>query len=132
MPDADRLKLLEEFTAAWTAKDVDALMGLMAEDCAFRASVGPEPGASFVGRDAVRRGYEQFLAAGSGPPPESENDEPLVTGDFAVTRWTLRWPQADGAPVEVRGCDVFEFEGGRIKLKDTYRKVADQPPVAAD
>jgi ketosteroid isomerase-like protein len=131
MTDADCRQLLETFTAAWNAKDLDGLMDLMADDCAFRASVGPEPGASFVGREAVRRGYEQFLG-GSGPPPETVSEEPLVTGDFAVTRWTLRWPQAGGAPVEVRGCDVFEFEGGRIKLKDTYRKVPDSPAVAAD
>ena len=119
-----RRALLDAFTQAWGDQDLDALMGLMSDGCEFRASVGPEPGTSFVGRDAVRRGFELFVGLGAPPPPpEVENEEPLVSGDFAVTRWTLRWPQPDGPPVEVRGCDVFLFDGDRIALKDTYRKV---------
>jgi ketosteroid isomerase-like protein len=125
MSRQDRTALIEAFTAAWNAKDVDGLMEIMADDCEFRASVGPEPGTSYVGRDEVRRGYEQFLAPSDDPAPESSESAPLLVGDdFAVTRWTLRWPQPDGPPTEVRGCDVFEFAGDRIRLKDTYRKVA--------
>jgi ketosteroid isomerase-like protein len=125
MPRHDRTALIEAFTAAWTAKDVDGLMELMADDCEFRASVGPEPGVSFIGRAAVRRGFEQYLAPSEDPAPESSETAPLlVDDDFAVTRWALRWPRADGPATEVRGCDVFEFEGDRIRVKDTYRKVA--------
>jgi ketosteroid isomerase-like protein len=129
---ADPVRLLAAFTEAWTAKDLEAVMDLMADDCVFRASVGPEPGSSFVGRDEVRRGFGLFLVPDAGPPPATENGETLVHADFAVTRWTLRWPRAEGGPVEVRGCDVFEFEGERIKLKDTYRKtLAPLPPPPA-
>jgi ketosteroid isomerase-like protein len=124
MTNADRSALLEAFTAAWEAKDVDGLMRLMADECAFRASVGPEPGVTFSGRDEVRRGFEQFLGAVAGPPPETETEAALVAEHFAVTRWTNRFPQSDGPPVVVRACDVFEFAGDRISFKDTYRKVA--------
>jgi len=118
-----RVRLIEAFTAAWESRDLDALMELMADDCVFRASVGPEPGVSFVGRDAVRRGYAMFLGAADGPPADTQSAAPLVHRDFAVTRWTVRTAGKDGAHVEVRGCDVFEFDGDRISLKDTYRKV---------
>jgi ketosteroid isomerase-like protein len=128
MGDTDREQLIEAFTAAWNAKDLDAVMDLMADDCAFRASVGPEPGRSFVGRDAVRHGFSLFLGPDVGPPPDTECAPTLVHRDFAVTRWTLRWPGVDGAPgIETRGCDVFEFDGDRISVKDTYRKVAEPP-----
>lgn len=30
---------------------------------------------------------------------------------------------AAGRQTRVHGCDIFEFEGDRIKLKDTYQKV---------
>lgn len=115
----DRLELLEEFTRAWAACDIDALMGLMSEDCVFRASVGPEPGESFLGPDAVRAGFERFLAPPGPDSPETVSAPTLVCSDFAVTRWELRWP--DGRD-PVLGCDVFEFSGDRISLKDTYRK----------
>ena len=121
---ASRAELLDAFTRAWEAKDLDGLMELMTDDCEFRASVGPEPGTRFRGRDAVRRGFALFVGPDSPPPPpETSSEPPLVADDFAVTRWTLRWPQADGSAVEVRGCDVFRFAGDRIALKDTYRKV---------
>jgi len=112
-------RLIEEFGAAWSARDVDALMELMAPECEFRASVGPEPGRSFVGREEVRDGFAAFLAPTDGPPPDTESLPLLVGPDFAVTRWIAR---VDGAPV-VHGCDVFEFSLGRVRLKDTYRKV---------
>ncbi|MCW3005682.1 MAG: hypothetical protein JWP17_308 [Solirubrobacterales bacterium] len=125
----DRGRLLDAFTSAWEAGDVDGLMALMAPECTFRASVGPEPGATFSGREAVRRGFEAFLSRpASGPPPSTQTQPPLVGEDFAVTRWTSSFPQPDGPPLVVRACDVFEFAGDRIRSKDTYRKVVGAPP----
>jgi ketosteroid isomerase-like protein len=125
----DRMALIEAFSAAWQAKDVDALMGLMADDCAFRASVGPEPGATFTGREEVRRGFQLFLGGRAATPaPETEAEQTLVAEDFAVTRWTTRVPQPQGPPLVIRACDILEFEGERIRFKDTYRKVAGPPP----
>lgn len=114
-------RLVERFSSAWEAGEVDTLMELMAPECEFRASVGPEPGRSFVGRDAVRDGFEAFLSApAAGAAPQIEPMPLLVGPDFAVTRWIVR---VDG-DVVAHGCDVFEFAEGGISLKDTYRKVA--------
>lgn len=121
----DRAELVDRFSAAWDAKDIEALMELMAEDCMFRASVGPEPGLTFLGREAVRRGFAQFLSAGNGSPaPETETEAPLISHGFAVTRWTSWLRTPDGPAVVVRACDILGFEGDRIKFKDTYRKVS--------
>lgn len=129
MDTEDRARLLDRFTAAWSAKDLDALMALMAEDCSFRASLGPEPGATFAGCAEVRRGFALFLGPDNGdPPPETETEESLISGDFAVTRWTSRYPQPAGPPIVVRACDILGFEGDRIKFKDTYRKAPGELP----
>jgi hypothetical protein len=102
---------------------------LMADRCTFRASVGPEPGATFEGRDEVRRGFSLFLgAAQDDPVVEIDTEAPLVGIDFAVTRWTSRFPQPPGPPTVVRACDILGFEGERIKFKDTYRKVTGELP----
>jgi ketosteroid isomerase-like protein len=123
MSGDEREALLEAFSGAWAAGDVDALMGLMADDCEFRASLGPEPGSSYRGREAVRDGFERFLAPSGLADVESAAEPTLISRDFAVTRWTLRGRRPDGSESVVRGCDVFEFDGDRISLKDTYRKV---------
>ncbi len=124
----DRQRLIEAFSRAWSVKDLDALMELMAPDCEFRSSVGPGPGARFTGPDEVRRGFSLYLGPPDAPTVETESTGDLVSDRFAVTRWTARTTQADGCVTEVRACDIFEFEGDRIKVKDTYRKVIGQLP----
>ena len=53
---------LDAFMDAWNAHDVDAIVGFFAEDCVFHPSVGTElMGASYVGRDEVRRGVAAFF-----------------------------------------------------------------------
>lgn len=131
MAGHNRAELLDRFSAAWGAGDVDALMTMMTETCVFRASVGPEPGATFSGPDDVRRGFSLFIgAAATDSGVQTDTEDPLITEDFAVTRWTSRYPRSDGPPVVVTACDILGFEGDRIQFKDTYRKVSgDLPPA---
>ncbi|ANS31239.1 nuclear transport factor 2 family protein [Rhodococcus opacus] len=124
----DRAALIDQFVYAWNIKDVDALMNLMTDDCIFHSSVGPDPGVRFEGHADVRRGFEMYLLP-SGSATETVMEKPLVGMDFAVTRWTTFQRHEDGAVLETRACDVFEFGGDRIKRKDTYRKIS--TPVTA-
>lgn len=131
----DRRALLEMFTRAWAEGDLDRLMGLMSADCEFRCSVGPEPGARFVGLEQVRLGFARFLpragacgSNGGSPGPRAvpaaaeDSSSELICADFAVTRWVSTTDGAGGELVRVYGCDVFEFDGDAIRVKDTYRK----------
>jgi len=36
----------QQFSAAWAAGDLHALMSYMTDDCVYHASVGPEPGST--------------------------------------------------------------------------------------
>jgi ketosteroid isomerase-like protein len=45
---------LREFAAAWARHDVETLMTFLTDDCVYEASVGPEPGRTYAGREAVR------------------------------------------------------------------------------
>jgi ketosteroid isomerase-like protein len=125
---AARAQLIERFSTAWSAGDLDALMAMMADACTFRASIGPEPGVTFEGHEQVRRGFSMFLSGGGNDAVETETEPPLISDDFAVTRWTSRYPQPAGPPTVVRACDILGFEGDRIKFKDTYRKLSGEPP----
>jgi ketosteroid isomerase-like protein len=46
----------------------------------------------------------------------------FVVGDRGVSEWTFTGTRADGTRVEVHGCDLFTFRGGKIALKNSYRK----------
>ena len=119
--DATTLKLLDDFAAAWNRHDVDALMACMASDCVFEAAAGPDvAGARHVGPDAVRRAYAAVFAT----YPDARWNQPrhFIAGDRAVTEWTFTGTTKDGTRVEVNGCDIFTLAGGKIALKNSYRK----------
>lgn len=116
-----RRATLEAMMAAFNARDVAGVMGCMADDCAFHASAGAEvEGQRHVGQAAVRRATEAIFAAF--PEAAWTEGQHGVTGDTGLSIWRFVGRRADGTAVDVRGCDVFAFDGDRIALKDSYRK----------
>jgi steroid delta-isomerase-like uncharacterized protein len=118
---AEVLKLLDAFAAAWNRHDVDALMACMTDDCVFDAAAGKEvAGTHHAGRDAVRRAYAAVFET----YPDARWNQPrhFVAGDRAVSEWTFTGTTRDGAKVEVNGCDIFTLRGGKIAIKNSYRK----------
>ena len=115
------LKLLDAFAAAWNRHDVDGLMACMADDCVFEAAAGKDvAGTRHVGREAVRRAYAAVFET----YPDARWNQPrhFVAGDRAVSEWTFTGTTKDGTKVEVNGCDIFTLRGGKIALKNSYRK----------
>jgi len=113
---------LRAFGVAWNNGDVDTLMSFMTDDCIYSASVGPEPGRTYRGRDEVRQGFAAMLsfdAAG-----ESRDGPVVVCGTWGSAQWSYVFTEPDGTTTEVRGCDLFEFRGDKITRKDAFRKAA--------
>lgn len=129
MPNAAAVDthVLQAFAEAWNRHDIDALMSFMADDCVFDASAGPDVwGTRYAGREAVRAGFAEVWAVY--PDAHWGQARHFVVGDRGVSEWIFTGTRSDGARVEVHGCDVFTFAGGKIALKNSYRK--NRPPVA--
>jgi steroid delta-isomerase-like uncharacterized protein len=121
------IDFLQAFAVAWNDHDVDALMSFMTEDCVFEASAGPEVcGARYIGPSAVRAAFSEVWAAF--PDAHWGNARHFVHGTRGVSEWTFTGTRADGTRVEVHGCDLFTFRGGKIALKNSYRK--NRPPLS--
>jgi len=119
--DTPVLKLLDDFAAAWNRHDVDGLMACMTTDCVFEASAGSEvAGTSHVGAAAVRAAYAAVFTTYA----DARWNQPrhFVAGKRAVSEWTFTGTTAAGAKVEVNGCDIFTLAGGKIAVKNSYRK----------
>jgi ketosteroid isomerase-like protein len=116
---------LAEFGEAWNRHDPDLLLSYMTEDCSYQASFGPELlGRDFRGRAAVREGFAAFFAAY--PDGRFEDSRVHVFAEHgAACEWTFAWTAPDGSRDAGRGCDLYEFEGDRIRRKNAFRK---QPP----
>jgi ketosteroid isomerase-like protein len=112
---------LAEFGEAWNRHDPDLLMTYMADDCSYQASFGPDvDGRHYQGRQAVREGYARFFQ--QYPDGVFSDSGVFVAGDRGASEWTFSATGADGKHFSVRGCDLFEFAGDRIRRKDAFRK----------
>lgn len=119
-------EFLQAFAEEWNRHDVDALMSFMTDDCVFDASAGPDVcGARYVGREAVRAGYAEVWSVF--PDATWSNARHFIQGDRGVSEWTFTGTRSDGSRVEVNGCDLFTFRGGKIAVKNSFRK--NRPPL---
>ena len=113
---------LEAFAQAWNRHDIDALMAFMADGCVFHTWTGPDAsGTRHIGRDAVRAAYQQAWA--DFPDAQWTRARHVVTGRRGLSEWTFVGTRAgDGQRIEVDGCDLFTFQGDKIRVKDSWRK----------
>jgi uncharacterized protein (TIGR02246 family) len=108
---------LDALLDAFNAHDPDAIMAFFTEDCVFDTPRGQR----LVGKAQVRAGFQ---ARFDGIPDIVYGDERHWScGDRGVSEWTIRGTRATGGPIEVRGCDLFEFTGDRISRKDSFWKI---------
>ena len=117
--------VLEQLLDAFNRHDLDAIMEFFTEDAVLEMPRGPSPwGARATGRDEVRT----LLATRFEGIPDIHygQDRHLVCRHRGVSEWTLTGTAiATGKRIEVRGCDLFEFVGGRISRKDSYWKIVE-------
>ncbi|WP_135450962.1 MULTISPECIES: nuclear transport factor 2 family protein [Tabrizicola] len=116
-----RRATMERLMAAFNMRDLDGLMACMSANCAFHAAAGPDAeGRVHRGREAVRTAYAAIFD--TFPQAAWTEGAHVVAGDTGLSTWRFVGTTRDGVSVDVRGCDVFAFEGDLIALKDSYRK----------
>ena len=114
-------ELARFFEEGWNRHDLDRLMTFMADDCVFESTAGPEAcGMRHAGRERVRDAFARVFAVF----PDARFDEArhFVAGERGVSEWVFRGTRADGTKLEVNGCDLFTFAGGKIARKSSYFK----------
>ena len=117
--------LMKAFLEAFNAHDVDAIMSFFTEDCVLDMPRGPGAGrAPAGGQEQVRTGIQSRFDGI--PDIHYGDDRHWTSGDRGVSEWTIRGTQVSGEPIEVRGCDLFEFTDGKISRKDSFWKIVDQ------
>lgn len=110
---------LDALLDAFNAHDLDAIMSFFTEDCVFETPRGQR----LVGTAEVRRGFQARFDG----IPDIVYDQARhwTSGDRGVSEWTIRGTQSTGEPIEVRGCDLFEFTDGKVSRKDSFWKIVD-------
>ena len=119
------VETLQRLVDAFNAHDLDAVMRFFTDDCVLEMPRGPHPwGQRFQGWEAVRSGLaSRFVGI---PDVHYGDDRHWVNGDRGCSEWLLTGTTTKGEQVEVRGCDLLEFRGGKIARKDSYWKLVER------
>jgi len=124
MPGQVTTGLLKGFLDAFNRHDLDAIMEFFADDCVFYMPRGTGPrGNKFVGKTDVRAGLAKRFEGI--PDVHYGDDKHWACGDFGVSEWTITGTMISGKRIEVRGVDLLEFAGGKIKRKDSFWKIVE-------
>jgi len=119
--DEVTVEFLQAFADAWNRHDAEDLMSFMSNDCVFESSAGEDAcGTRYEGPEAVRKGYSRSWE--DFPDAQWNDARHFVNGDRGVSEWVFTGTKADGKRAEVAGCDIFTFRGGKIVVKNSYRK----------
>lgn len=119
--DEVTVEFLQAFADAWNRHDVEDLMSFMTDDCVFESSAGEAAcGTRYEGAEAVRKGYSKSWE--DFPDAQWNDARHFVSGNRGVSEWVFTGTKADGKRTEVAGCDIFTFRGGKIVVKNSYRK----------
>jgi steroid delta-isomerase-like uncharacterized protein len=108
---------------AFNRHDLDGILEFFADDAVFESPRGPDPwGTRFVGTEAVRAGLAKRFAGI--PDVHYGDDDHFLSADGrrGGWGWTRTGTTTDGERLEVRGCDLWTFDDGRITRKDSYWK----------
>ena len=112
---------LQKYSDAWNDHDIDAIMDMMTDDCNFETGGGSERfGTRHSGSDEVRK---RFIEVWTDIPDVSfSNCLHFVQGDRGCSQWTITGTRPDGSTMELDGCDLFEFQDGKIRVKNSFVK----------
>jgi taurine dehydrogenase small subunit len=86
---------------------------------------GPEPiGRRVKGKAELRKVLsDRFKVI---PDMRWEHKRYSISGNQAVSVWTVKGKGADGEELNYQGCDLYQFRDGKIWIKDTYWKIVEQ------
>lgn len=115
---------LKSCLEAFNRHDLDEIMTFFADHAVLDMPRGRHPwGTRAQGREEVRA----LLATRFEgiPNVRYSDDRHFVCRDRGVSEWLLTGTTRDGREVRVRGCDLFEFDEGRITRKDSFWKIVE-------
>ncbi len=99
----------EVWTRAWPAKDVEAIVGLYADDASYRALAFREPAR---GAPGVRRYLKENFDAEE--RLECWFGAPVIRGDRAAVEWWGVWVE-NGEEITLAGSTLLRFDAdGRV------------------
>jgi ketosteroid isomerase-like protein len=115
----DLIRLTEEFVDAFNRMNLDDVVNFFATDGVYEDSTGGR----HVGHEAIRTAFEP-LVGGSRGKIRFDGEDIFVEAESGkvLASWRLNLDK-DGSVSVIRGIDILEFTGDKLKRKGAYMKV---------
>jgi ketosteroid isomerase-like protein len=120
--------LVAKLSRATNSHDLRALVDCFSVD--YRNETPAHPARGFVGREQVRRNWEQIFAAV--PDLHAEVTDIAVHGNTVWSEWQHRGTRPDGSPHQMRGVVIFEVVDDRATSARFYLEPVEQGGADAD
>ena len=116
------IQLTERFVGAFNRMDLDEVVNFFAPDGVYEDSTGGQ----HTGHAAIRSAFEP-LVGGSRGKIRYDGEDIFVEAESGkvLASWRLNMDK-DGSVSVIRGIDILEFTGDKLKRKGAYMKV-DKP-----
>lgn len=115
------MELLNEVVAAFNNHDAEAVASFFADHGVMLSPAGKEPvGTTLKGPAVIKAALVKRFA--DSPDIQWTDGKSWIFGDKALSEWRVRGTAPDGSVIDTIGCDLWEFENGKIIKKDTYYK----------
>ncbi|MEO5814613.1 MAG: nuclear transport factor 2 family protein [Gemmatimonadaceae bacterium] len=111
---------IERLARATNARDLDAIVDCFTTD--YRNETPVHPSRGFVGRDQVRRNWEQIFA--QVPDLQAVVVRSAVSGNTVWSEWEMRGTRRDGAAHLMRGVVIFGIRDHRAEWARFYLEPA--------
>lgn len=119
----DLQALFRRFGKAFNACDVEGILSCVTKDFRWIMARGPDAphGRIVEGREALRAALAERGLELDGV--RFSEAEVFAAGEFVVGTFRMTATRrADGAAVDLRGCDIYTVRDGLIASKDSYWK----------
>ena len=114
-------KLMDDIVDAFNRHDVNAIVDFFAEGGVFQTARGIHNfGERIIGKARIGEFLTKRFA--SVRDMRWEGVKNWHAGNRAVSEWRVQATSPSGERIDLLGCDIYEFENGKIKVKDTFWK----------
>lgn len=115
---------LKSLLEAFNSHDLDEVMSFFTDHPVLEMPRGSHPWGTRAEGWAEVRALLATRFKGI-PDVQYSEDRHHACGDRGFSEWLLTGTALDGKKIRVRGCDLFEFETGRIAKKDSFWKIVE-------
>ena len=117
------IALLDEIQDAFNRHDVAGIVSHFTDDCVWLMARGPSApdGRTCRGKAEI----SEVLAGRYKQIPDMRWEEMrhwICDETKAISEWVVRGTPVNGPPIDLIGCDLWEFRDGYVTKKDTYWK----------